>query len=130
MNRTITLILVLLVAASCPHAASAKSFELSKFHADIKVLDDGTLRVTESLTYRFDGRYTYAFRTIPLRPGVNIDGLEISEGGQQYAGFERFGWRQAALARLLWPGAAWAGDPVPNAHLRICGWKEERGLAN
>jgi uncharacterized membrane protein len=48
------------------------------------VSPDGTARVTESLTYTFDGRFSYAFRTIPLRLGDRVYDVEVAEGGDKY----------------------------------------------
>lgn len=47
-------------------AQDERSWRLESFHADIDVLENGTIEVTETLRPRFQGRYNGIFRTIPV----------------------------------------------------------------
>ena len=49
--------------------ALAKSYHIAGADVEIVVEDDGSLLVTEYLTYDFDGSFTGAYRDIPLRSG-------------------------------------------------------------
>ena len=81
--RIPALILILILAA--PAVVDAKSFSLDRVHADVTVGEDGTARVVESLTYTFDGKFSYGYRTIPLRSGDDITDISVSEGSNEYS---------------------------------------------
>lgn len=56
-------------------AAEAKTYSAERYDSRIEVLPGGTLRVSESITLRFDeGTFTQFYRTIPAR---STDGIEI-----------------------------------------------------
>ncbi len=49
------------------------------------VLDsDGSLSVTERITFEFDGAFTGAYREIPLRAGEELVDVTVSEGGDVF----------------------------------------------
>lgn len=71
--RTKTLLIVALLAlATAP--LLAKSYSADRFDVRIEVQPDGAVHVTETVVFRFDGRYTRVFREISTR---RTDGLEI-----------------------------------------------------
>ena len=73
MAKRIVLFAVLAVALSA--RAEAKSYRADRFDSRIEVARGGTLRVTETITIRFDdGPFTFFYRQIPKRM---MDGLEI-----------------------------------------------------
>ena len=79
MRRSVffgSLILCLLVL---PSYLSAKKFDLDDLRIRAEVQPDGRLRVVEDITYDFDGRFRYAFRTIPLKPGESISEIRVLE---------------------------------------------------
>lgn len=82
--RRFLLALVALAVAAVAGEAGAKSFRIERFHSDVLVRDDGSVRVEESLTYVFDGRFSYAYRIIPLRPGDRLSGFRVGESGRNY----------------------------------------------
>jgi hypothetical protein len=56
-------------------AAEAKTYSAERYDSHIEALRGGTLRVTETVTLRFDdGTFTEFFRTVPARA---TDGIEI-----------------------------------------------------
>jgi len=75
-------VLALVFTGAVAHAE--KSFRFTRFHSEVQIRDDGSVEVTESLTYVFDGKFRRAFRKIPLRPGDRITGVRVSEGGRAY----------------------------------------------
>ena len=79
MRRSVffgSLILCLLVL---PSYLAAKKFDLDDLRIRAEVQPDGRLRVVEDITYDFDGRFRYAFRTIPLKPGESISEIRVLE---------------------------------------------------
>ncbi len=79
LTRTALLLpMVLLLFAA---AASAKSYAADRFDAVIRILDDGTLDVTETVVFRFEeGTFTEVFREIPAR---RTDGIEVLSASLQ-----------------------------------------------
>ncbi|MCH7549739.1 MAG: DUF2207 domain-containing protein, partial [Candidatus Krumholzibacteriota bacterium] len=84
MRRILPVAMAALLLASLCGSAAAKSFQIERFHSEVELLEDGSIRVTESLTYRFDGRFKFAWRMIPLRDGVSIGNLAVAENGRPY----------------------------------------------
>ncbi|MEX1272208.1 MAG: DUF2207 domain-containing protein, partial [Acidimicrobiia bacterium] len=52
--------------------ASARSFEIPHTEVSVILDEDGTLQVTERITFAYDGAFSGAFREIPLRAGETI----------------------------------------------------------
>ena len=59
-----------MVGALClspsPAAAQERSWLIESFHADIRVLENGSIEVTETIRPRFDGSYNGIYRTISV----------------------------------------------------------------
>jgi uncharacterized membrane protein len=64
--------------------ASARSIEPREAEIDLVLEADGSLSVTELLTFEFDGAFTGAYREIPLRAGETLSDVEVFEGGTAY----------------------------------------------
>jgi hypothetical protein len=62
----------------------AQEFSLPRAEVEIVVEADGSLLVTEHITYDFDGSFSGAYREIPLRAGEAITEISVSEGGVSY----------------------------------------------
>jgi uncharacterized membrane protein len=71
-----------LLFAAAP--AAAKSYAVDRIENDVVVDSDGTLRITEQITFRYKGRYKFAYRNIPLKPGERLSDVRVSEGGTEY----------------------------------------------
>ncbi len=70
--RQLLTALLLLVG---PAAAHAKEYTAEKFDSRIEILQGGSLRVTETIVFRFErGTFTYVFRMIPTN---RTDGVEF-----------------------------------------------------
>ncbi|HEX2049115.1 MAG TPA: DUF2207 domain-containing protein, partial [Actinomycetota bacterium] len=64
--------------------AVAREFSLPAAHVEARVLPDGSIRVTEHITYSFTGRFRGGFREIPLRDGELLVDPAVSEDGVSY----------------------------------------------
>jgi hypothetical protein len=65
--------------------AAAKFFTLPAADVEVQIRPDGSLGVTEHITFLFSGPFEGAFREVPLREGERIDAMGVSEGDQRYA---------------------------------------------
>ena len=73
--RTLLAALFVIVSLAGASPAHASSYTAERFDSRIDVLAGGSLRVTETIVFRFEsGTFTRVFRTIPSR---NTDGLEV-----------------------------------------------------
>jgi len=82
--KRFVLIASLLVALGAVGDATAKSYRITQFHSDVVIAPDGSATITESLTYQFDGKFSYAFRAIPLRSGDRLSNIRVSSEGNDY----------------------------------------------
>ena len=60
-----------------PSYLAAKKFDLDDLRIRAEVQPDGRLKVFEAITFDFDGRFRYVFRTIPLKPGESISEIRV-----------------------------------------------------
>jgi len=83
----LALVFAILVAAplASPTEVRAKSFELPKAEAVAEVQPDGSVLITEKITYDFSGYFEGGYREIPLKSGMGVTDVSVSEGGKQYA---------------------------------------------
>ena len=63
-----------------PGQASAKEYDLPAADVEIVVLDDGSLAVTEQITFAFDGSFSGAYRDVAVRSGERVTDIAVSEG--------------------------------------------------
>jgi uncharacterized membrane protein len=92
MVRTSTLPTILVVFAvlltgpfAAPAEAQDKSFELPRAEVVADVEPDGSVLVTEDITYLFSGSFEGGYREIPLKDGMSVTDVSVSEGGKEYA---------------------------------------------
>src|SRR5438128_7350091 len=71
---------IVVLAGAVP--ASAKSFSLDRLVVDATVRPDGSMDVTEHVTYDFRGSYHRATRTIPSGASYEVRDVQVSEGGR------------------------------------------------
>ena len=79
MRRVARALIVVALVFAPALAASAKSFWLTDAEIRIVVNDDGSLSVTERVTFDFSGDFSGAYRDIPLGPGESIDAILVSD---------------------------------------------------
>lgn len=66
-RRLWLLALLCCLAATVPHATEAqRRYFVDAFNATIQVREDGSIRVMESIRFRFEGSYQGVYRTIPV----------------------------------------------------------------
>jgi len=63
---------------------AAKSYRVSRVAIEARLGGDGGLEVKESRTYAFEGRFRFAYRTLPTQHGEVYEGIRVSEGGEAY----------------------------------------------
>jgi hypothetical protein len=84
-SRRIAVAVVLgLAVLFVPGAAWAKSYTLPEARVEVKIQPDGSVDVTEYLTYSFSGSFSGGYRDIPLRRGEKISNISVSEGPISY----------------------------------------------
>jgi hypothetical protein len=78
--RTLTLCALLLAIGT---TAEGKTYVAERYHSNVEVLRGGTLRVTETVTLRFEeGTFTQFFRRVPTRSTEGIEVVSASMDGQ------------------------------------------------
>src|SRR5215208_1023716 len=111
MVRTPAPILALLFAVllagafAAPAEAQDKSFELPWAVAVADVQTDGSVLVTVKITYDFSGSFEGGYREIPMKKGMSVSDVSVSEDGKAYAPGA-----SAALASLAAPGTYGTAD--------------------
>ena len=139
--------------------AFAKDFDLTNAEIVVELQSDGSVLVTEHITFDFDGSFSGGFRDIPLRAGETIADIAVSEGPVSYAlgGCTQLGCRDRAAtygtadlddaARIVWHYAAFdeartftivyrlvglavAYDDIVDVNLKVWGDEWREGLAS
>lgn len=72
-----------LLGFSAPVAA-AKSFEIPEATVEARILDDGSVEVTERITLDFDGDFNGSYRDIRLGKAREIENVTVREGERAY----------------------------------------------
>src|SRR5919202_5203926 len=68
-----------------PADAQDKSFSLPWARVVADVQPDGSVLITENITYDFSGSFEGGYREIPLKEGMSVSDVSVSENGKQYA---------------------------------------------
>ena len=76
---------VLAIVLSLPGYAFAKSYSVESILSSVDVRTDGSVRVTETMTYSYRGSFTFAYRDVPLKQGETLSDVTVGETGQAYA---------------------------------------------
>ncbi|MCZ6737101.1 MAG: DUF2207 domain-containing protein, partial [Actinobacteria bacterium] len=84
MKRRLRLLIATALVVLPATPALAKSFWMANADVTVVVNDDGSLNVSELLTFDFSGEYAGAFRDIPLRPGESIEVISVGDEGGSY----------------------------------------------
>ncbi|WP_445664795.1 DUF2207 domain-containing protein [Fodinibius sp. AD559] len=79
-----TLILSIILIGSSFLSTSAKSYEIPDVRVEITINEDGTIHVTEHLTYVFDGSFSWAEYQIPRQGFSAITNIQVQENGNSY----------------------------------------------
>jgi uncharacterized membrane protein len=84
MKKQLVVLVVTVAAAVLSSACLAKTYSLEGMRIDAFVEPDGSMRVSELVTYDFDGEFSYAYRDIPLKTGEELVGVGVGEAGIRY----------------------------------------------
>ena len=94
--------------------AEAKTYSAERYDSRIEVLPGGTLRVTETITLRFDeGTFTRFFRMIPARSTDGIEIVSASMDGQVLTAGDEPG--RVEISGSSRVRVTWHFTPVSNA---------------
>ncbi len=85
LKRVSKLLIATVLVVVPATAAVAKSFWIANADVTVVVNDDGSLNVTELLTFDFSGDFSGAYRDIPLRPGESIEITSVGDQGGSYS---------------------------------------------
>jgi uncharacterized membrane protein len=94
MVRTLTLPAMMLAlifavllagAFAAPAEAQDKSFSLPRAYVVASVQPDGSVLVTEEITYLFTGSFEGGYREILLKDGMSVTDVSVSEYGKAYS---------------------------------------------
>ncbi len=80
----LSFLLLLLVLFSSTQALAGKTYKMKKVSIVADLAADGSMTVAEERTYRFKGRFKYAFRTFPLDSRISYENFQVLENGQPY----------------------------------------------
>lgn len=75
---------LLLATWALPGTAPAKSYRITSVEIVARVHPDGSLTIEEERTYRFRGRFSYAFYRQRLQATGGLTDIRVSEGGRSY----------------------------------------------
>ena len=85
LRRSAALLAASIAALAFAGGVQAKSFDFPQANVQVVVQADGSLLVSERLTYAFSGSFSGANRDIPLRSGESIDQVSVLENGRPFA---------------------------------------------
>ncbi len=83
MNK-INLIIIIFLLPLCLFAKSNKKYSITKVDIIGQLSEDGSMHVLENRTYKYKGRFKYAFQRLNKTPGINYNNIFISEGKKKY----------------------------------------------
>jgi uncharacterized membrane protein len=63
---------------------SAKSYEIPEVQIEVVINADGTVDITESLTYDYDGSFSWAQYKVPKQGFSSISDIQVSEGDNHF----------------------------------------------
>ncbi|MBU1865588.1 MAG: DUF2207 domain-containing protein, partial [Actinobacteria bacterium] len=68
-----------------PGHAFAKDYRLPTAEVEVVVADDGSLLVTEQITFAFSGSFSGAYRDVAVRTGERVTDIAVAEGQTGYS---------------------------------------------
>lgn len=74
---------LVLILCQTPDAL-AKKYAITAVNIEAQLQNNGDMSVSESRTYQFDGKYSYAFVKIPKHPRVKWRHFRLLEDGRKY----------------------------------------------
>ncbi len=80
----IALLAALVVALVAAAPAAARSADITDADVALRLAPDGSLLVTESLTFNYDGHFEGSYRDIVLLHGARISDVSVSQDGERF----------------------------------------------
>jgi len=77
-------LILLLTLLSGTEALAEKSYKMEQVSLEADLAADGSMSISEARTYRFKGRFKYAYRTFPLDGRVSYENFQVSENNEPY----------------------------------------------
>ena len=84
MNR-LKLIIILFLLPLCLYGKSNKKYSITKVDIVGQISQDGSMHVIEKRTYKYKGRFKYAFQKLKKTPGLDFDNILVLEGRTPYS---------------------------------------------
>lgn len=75
----------IVVGVSSISSLEPKHYEITDAAVDVELQRDGSLIVSERLTFDFSGRFEGAYREFPLNGGARVTEVSVAEGEKAYA---------------------------------------------
>jgi len=82
MKRPAAFIIAASLLLLFAHPVAAKSYTISKAFIDMQMGPDGTMEVTETITFSFSGSFSFAYRDFEPGPWQITD-IQVEEAGRQ-----------------------------------------------
>ena len=82
MKKGIIGLMLIVCVGLFPHSAWAKDFTIDEFTIDAQLQEDGNVKVTEELTYQFDGSFNGITRDLYPKKGSKIQDVQAEENGK------------------------------------------------
>lgn len=82
---TLVLTFILSIVLAVPQAVQAKEYTIPTIRVEVQVQPDGTVRITEHRTYKFEGDdFSWADYRLPFRGFKSITDIRVAENGQPF----------------------------------------------
>lgn len=75
-------LLVLILTLSL--SIQAKEYAIPELRIEVQINEDGSIKITEHLTYVFDGSYSWANYTIPKSRFSGLEDIRVTEGEESF----------------------------------------------
>ncbi|MCC5940637.1 MAG: DUF2207 domain-containing protein [Balneolaceae bacterium] len=82
LNKLLPLILLLFLVDVT--VSKANDYSIPEITIEVEILEDGTVRFTEHLTYVFDGSFSWADHRFPKEGFDEVTNISVSENGDVY----------------------------------------------
>ncbi|MFO8028665.1 MAG: DUF2207 domain-containing protein [Cyclonatronaceae bacterium] len=76
------LLALILFFVTLPLTSWARDFQIRDISIQAEIQPDATIRYVENRRYRFEGEYSFAFYTLPLRGFDSIDNIRVRQDGK------------------------------------------------
>jgi hypothetical protein len=82
--RAVAALAVAAAALAAAPAAHAKSSDVTSADVQLRLANDSSLLVSETLTFDYEGSFEASYRDIPLLHGEEVTDVTLSEDGRRY----------------------------------------------